>query len=303
MSWLNALRRSRAGEGDELFASLDDGAFVDLAYRMILGRKADEHGRRHFLTRLQRRAISRELLVDTLISSQEFERSRLHATLGPSIHASRTRFVRSLPPAQQIVDIGGSCQDSVRGALVEVGYPYRFESLTIVDLPDAERHALYRAEGGAAPERIETELGPVHYLYQSMTSLQPIPDASVDLVYSGQSIEHVSREAARQVLAEARRVLRPGGHLALDTPNARVTRLQQDDFIDPDHEHEYRDAELRAALVEAGFEILGAWGLNYAGPITTRGEWNPQLVARNCGLFAAIEDCYILAYLCRKPAA
>src|SRR5512138_1975767 len=174
MSWLRALRRSRR---DEAFASLDDGGFVDLAYRMILGRKSDEHGRRHFLTRLQRGAISRELLVDTLISSQEFERSRLHATLGPSIHASRTRFVRSLPPARQIVDIGGSCQDSVRGAMVEMGYPYRFDSLTIVDLPDLERHALYRAEGGAAPERVETEQGPVHYLYQSMTSLQPLPDA------------------------------------------------------------------------------------------------------------------------------
>jgi hypothetical protein len=303
VSWRRALRRLRRAGPSEAFTSLDDGAFVDLAYRLILGRKSDEHGRRHFLTRLQRRVISRELLVDTLVSSQEFERSRLHATLGPSIHASRTRFVRALPPARQIVDIGGSCQDSVRGAMVEMGYPYRFERLTIVDLPDAERHALYRAEGGAAPERIETDLGPVHYLYQSMTNLQPIPDASVDLVYSGQSIEHVSLADGRKVLAEARRVLRPGGHLALDTPNARITRLQQDEFIDPDHEHEYLHGELQAALREAGFEVLGAWGLNYAGPITTRAEWNEQIVARNCGLFAAIEDCYILAYLCRKPRA
>ncbi len=302
MGWRSALKRFR-GEEAEAFASLDDGAFVDLAYRMILGRRADEHGRRHFLTRLQRRQISRELLVDTLVSSQEFERSRLHATLGPSIHASRTRFVRALPPARQIVDIGGSCQDSVRGALVEMGYPYRFERLTIVDLPDAERHALYRAEGGAKPQTVETELGPVHYLYQSMTSLQPIADGSVDLVYSGQSIEHVSPADGRRVLAEARRVLRPGGRLALDTPNARITRLQQDAFIDPDHEHEYRHEELQAVLRDAGFEVLGAWGLNYAGPIATRAEWDEQRTAQNCGLFAAIEDCYILAYLCRKPEA
>jgi predicted SAM-dependent methyltransferase len=170
-----------------------------------------------------------------------------------------------------------------------------------VDLPEGERHELYRSDGGPAAGVVQTELGPVDYLYQSMTSLRPIPDASVDLVYAGQSIEHVTRADAATTYREVWRVLKPGGVFALDTPNARVTRLQQDELIDPDHEHEYTHEELSGDLVSAGFEIVEAKGINHAGPITTRADFDEQTVARACGLFSEIEDCYVLAYVCRKP--
>ena len=294
MGLVSRLFRRRDG-----FAEMDEGSFVELAYRFVLGREADAHGRDHFLERLRRGAISRDLLVQVLVDSREFAETRLHGDLGTSLHEGRGRFVRSLPRAARIVDIGGSCQGSDRGALVELGYPYPFERLTIVDLPNAERHELYRRESAAAT--VQTELGPVDYLYQSMTSLQPIPDGSVDLVYSGQSIEHVTRDEAATTCGEVLRVLRPGGLFALDTPNARITRLQQDDFVDPDHKHEYTHAELSGDLARAGFEIVEAAGLNYAGPIRTREEFSETAVARRCGLFAEIEDCYVLAYVCRKP--
>ena len=280
---------------------LDDETFVDLAYRFLLGRASDEAGRRHFLGRLRGGVISRDIFLRTLVDSQEFARTRLHTNLGTSIHEGRGRFVRSLPRAGCIVDLGGSCQASARGALVELGYPYRFERLTIVDLPDGERHELYRSDGGPAVGVVQTEQGPVDYLYQSMTTLQPIPDASVDLVYAGQSIEHVTRPEAATTYREVWRVLKPGGFFALDTPNARITRLQQDEFIDPDHEHEYTHGELSRDLTEAGFGIVEAKGINHAGPITSRAEFSEEAVARACGLFSEIEDCYILAYVCRKP--
>jgi SAM-dependent methyltransferase len=280
---------------------VDDETFVALAYRFVLGREVDDHGRKHFTERLAKKAISRDLLLRTLVDSREFAESRLHSDLSTSLHESRGRFVRSLPPARRIVDIGGSCQGSDRGAMVEMGYPYPFERLTIVDLPSEERHELYRTGDDADREVVDTELGPVEYLYQSMTSLRPIPDGSVDLVYSGQSIEHVTRDEARVACAEVMRVLRPSGTFALDTPNARITRLQQDEFVDPDHEHEYTHAELSSDLVAAGFEIVQAVGLNHAGPIRTREEFSETKVAQACGIFAAIEDCYVLAYVCRKP--
>lgn len=283
-------------------ARLDDEAFVDLAYRFVLGRPSDETGRRHFVGRLRSGAISRDIFLRTLVDSQEFARTRLHTNLGTSIHEGRSRFVRSLPRAARIVDLGGSCQASARGALVELGYPYPFARLTVVDLPDAERHALYRSEAGAAAGVVVTELGPVDCLYQSMTTLRPIPDGSVDLVYAGQSIEHVTRPEAAAACREVWRVLKPGGCFALDTPNARITRLQQDELIDPDHAHEYTHEELSADLAAAGFEIVEAKGINYAGPIGSRAEFREEAVARACGLFSRIEDCYILAYVCRKPA-
>ena len=280
---------------------LDDEVFVDLAYRFLLGRGPDAKGRKHFLDRLRKRASSRDHFLRTLIDSQEFAESRLYSDLSTSLHESRGRFVRGLPRAQRIVDIGGSCQGSSDGAMVEIGYPYRFDRLTIIDLPSPERHELYRSEGDQAFETVGTGLGPVDYLYQSMTTLQPIPDASVDLVYSGQSIEHVTRSEARTTYREVLRVLKPGGWFALDTPNARLTRLQQDDFVDPDHKYEYTHQELSQDLVNAGFEIVAAKGLNYAGPITSRSEFSETAIAHNCGLFDEIEDCYVLAYVCRKP--
>jgi Methyltransferase domain/Domain of unknown function (DUF4214) len=293
VSLIGWLKRGGLDLGD-----VDDAAFVDLVYRIVLGREADAHGRAHFLERIGKGAISRDLFVRTLVDSREFAETRLHSDLSTSLHESRGRFVRSLPPARRIVDIGGSCQGSDRGAMVEMGYPYPFERLTIVDLPSAERHELYRTGDDDARRAVQTELGPVDYLYQSMTSLRPIPDSSVDLVYSGQSIEHVTRSEAATTYAEVRRVLRPGGVFALDTPNARLTRLQQDDFVDPDHKYEYTHEELSGDLVAAGFEIVAAWGLNYGGPIRKREEFDETQVARRCGLFAAIEDCYVLAYVC-----
>jgi len=297
---LRRLARRLIGDADPM-ARMDDRTFVDLAYRFLLGRPADEHGLSHFLGRLGKRAISRPALLSTLIDSQEFARSRLHTNLGTSIHEGRGRFVRSLPRAKRIVDLGGSCQGSRKGALVELGYPYSFDRLTIVDLPDPERHELYRTDRGQELETVETERGPVDYLYQSMTTLRPILGETVDLAYSGQSIEHVTVSEARTVYAEVLRVLKPGAFFALDTPNARLTRLQQDDFIDPDHKHEYTHDELSRDLKAAGFEILEARGLNYAGPLQTRAEFSETAVAANCGLYADIEDCYILAYVCRKP--
>ena len=134
-----------------------------------------------------------------------------------------------------------------------------------------------------------------------MTDLSSYPPASFDMVYSGESIEHITRAEAEQVLAEAHRVLKPGGVLALDTPNANLTRLQQDAFIDPDHKYEYRHAEMAAMLRGNGFVIERAMGINYGGDSVARGVFDPTELATKRGLFDDIENCYLLAYVCRRP--
>jgi hypothetical protein len=89
--------------------------------------------------------------------------------------------------------------------------------------------------------------------------------------------------------------------MAIDTPNARVTRLQQVELIDPDHEYEYTHAEMVAKITAAGFEIVEAKGCNYAGGCLTRGVFSVEEVATRRGLYAAVDDCYLLCYVCRKP--
>jgi len=194
------------------------------------------------------------------------------------------------------MDLGGTHQHHDHGALVRMGYPYAFEELVIVDLPADERHPIYQAMGDK--REVATPLGPVRYHYHSMVDLSVFADDVFDLVYSGQSIEHVTEDDGDKVLAEVRRILRPGGYLAIDTPNARVTRLQQDAFIDPDHKLEYTVEQLATKLERAGFTIKESKGLNYAGGSLLAGAFSVEDVAGHAGVFAEARDCYLLTFLC-----
>lgn len=87
----------------------------------------------------------------------------------------------------------------------------------------------------------------------------PLRSASLDLVILREVIEHVVDVAS--LLAECRRVLRPGGWLVLTTPNrwdARrpvyrlAGRIWSGD-ADPTHVHLFAPLELRWALAAAGF--------------------------------------------------
>ena len=136
-----------------------------------------------------------------------------------------------------------------------------------------------------------------------MADLSFAEDSSVDLIYSGQSIEHVTPADGDTVLAaKPSGVLKPGGYLAIDTPNGKVCRLQQDAFIDPDHKVEYTLAELRTKVGAAGFEVVAERGVNLGGAAVDRGEFDPEALAANYGIFFDAEACYLLALLCRKPA-
>jgi SAM-dependent methyltransferase len=267
----------------------------------MLHRNPDPVGFADFAGGIQSGRLTARDMVDAIRGSEEFQNGvRFSAgMLGPSIHAGRAQFIRSLPRARRILDLGGTHLHREVGAMVGLGYPYPFDELVIVDLPSEERHALYR--GNDARREVRSPLGPVRYRYHSMTDLSDVADESVDLVYAGQSIEHVTADDGSVVLKEVVRVLRPGGHLALDTPNARVTRLRQEVFIDPDHKVEYTNEELTAKLQAAGLEIVEAKGLNYGGRSVATGRFDAGEVAGNSGLHAALEDCYILCYVCRKP--
>ena len=272
---------------------------LDLVYELVLAREPDATGTQSYLDGVRSGTITPQELTGWAIASGEWWSVTPFTGLGQSLHFSRMMFVRSLPPAAHILDLGGTALGNPTGALVLMGYPYPFEDLVVIDLPSAERNELYRED--TAHEVTHTGLGPVRYRYHSMVDLSDYPDDSVDLVYSGQSIEHVPPDLAAKVLSEVHRVLRPGGYLGIDTPNARVTRLQQPEFIDPDHEHEYTDTEMRALLSRAGFDVAGAWGLNHAGPSLAAGRFDADQVATARGMFHRIEDCYLLAYLGRVP--
>jgi SAM-dependent methyltransferase len=268
------------------------------AYNAFLLREPDEGG---FATNLDhvKHGISWAALAGRMRASEEFQVRVPIPELLQSLHASRCAFIRTLPRATRIVDLGGTHLARKEGALVALGYPYAFERLTIVDLPDDDRHESYR--GNSDSDVVETDIGTVEYSYHSMADLTRFDDGTIDLVYSGQSIEHVPVEVGKHVIAEVFRVLRPGGHFALDTPNGSVCRLFSEALIDPDHDVEYTVPELVAMLEAAGFEVIRKHGLNWGGPKVRDGVWDEAAASANGGLYDVAEECFLMALVCRKP--
>jgi SAM-dependent methyltransferase len=85
----------------------------------------------------------------------------------------------------------------------------------------------------------------------------PVPDASFESVLSVQSLEHVPDP--ERVVAEARRVLVPGGVAVFVTPN-RLTFGPPDEIVDPYHHVEFDEREL-GALCRRSFESVEVRGL------------------------------------------
>jgi SAM-dependent methyltransferase len=280
------------------YAGLPPETAVRLGYTMLLRREPDPTGREAVLGHFATGGLDHWTFVDWLRGSGEY--ANLGFTqLGPAIHASRCRFIRTLPPSARILDLGGTDLGHEVGAMVSMGWPYRFDELVIIDLPPEDRHEIYVSD--AHEHVVDTQRGPVRYEYHSMADLSRYETDSFDLVYSGQTFEHVTEEDGNAVLEQVRRVLRPGGCFALDTPNATVCRMQQAHFIDPDHKIEYTAEQLEGKLGAAGFEITGRWGLVYGGDPVLQGSFSEATAARNDGMFADVEHCYLLAYTTVSP--
>lgn len=151
------------------------------------------------------------------------------------------QFVRALPPAGDALDLG--CGDGRLTAELKA------ERLVAADVSPV---ALGRASR-RLPEATPVELRPDAPL--------PLEDASFDLVVCAETIEHV--RDVQLFLSEARRVLRPGGTLAVTTPaNGRLTALRSlllgwEATHDPlsSHLRSFTRRSLRRLLEEMGFEL------------------------------------------------
>lgn len=268
-------------------------------FRTSLGRGPTPDEERMYGGALTAGRLSPSEFLAELTRSSEYDPrtplSPLHA-----LHAARVMMVKGLPPANTIVDLGGGADDTPVGAMVLMGYPYKFDTLTIVEPPQADRHDLYKNLAPGDPIEYDTGRGVVQYLYTSMADLSAIPSGSVDLVFSGESIEHVTREDCERVLAETRRVLKPTGRFCFDTPNRAVTRAQVGDdlFINPDHKHEYTHAEMRGLLLRHGFEVEEQKGITWC-PSAAEGRFDLGEMTAHIGMYDDIENCYLLYYRCR----
>jgi SAM-dependent methyltransferase len=149
---------------------------------------------------------------------------------GPPREHLRT-FVRSLGRAGSALDLG--CGDGRLSVEIDAA------ELTAADV---SRVALERARRRLPDARV-AELDPDAPL--------PFGDGSFELVLCVETLEHV--RDVQLLLSEARRVLRPGGTLALTTP-AHPPLIRPPHPLSP-HLRFFTRRSLRALLGELGFEV------------------------------------------------
>lgn len=188
-------------------------------------------------------------------------------------HLARYRFAARHVAGQAVLDIACGTGYGSRH-LAEEG---QAANVTGVDIcPEAIRYA--RSKHGLAN---------IGYLLGSVTSI-PLPDASVDVVVSFETIEHVDED--EQSVAEFARVLRPGGRLICSTPNGWPLEIA------PHHKKVFdRDSFLR--LLQPRFAEIELFNQNSGTPFFYN-HGQPAGIQPTTDENQALAECFLA--VCRK---
>jgi len=158
------------------------------------------------------------------------------------LHELRTIELRNLPATDRVL-LSAGCAGG-----------WYFEWLEAAAGP-FERHIgveLYSPR----PERLPTG---VTWIVETASHMPTIEPASVDVVFSGQNFEHLWIDDMAGFLGEAYRVLRPGGHLVVDSPNRLATEALA--WVHPEHTIELTADEAVELFTLAGFDVETVRGL------------------------------------------
>ncbi len=145
--------------------------------------------------------------------------------------AHLAEFVRGLGRVERALDVG--CGDGRLTAELDAA------ELTAADV------------SAVALERARARLPGAAFVELDPDAPFPLDDSAFDLVLCAETIEHV--RDVQLFLSEIRRVLRPGGELALTTP-AAPPLARPEDPLSP-HLRRFTRRSLRRVLAELGFEV------------------------------------------------
>jgi SAM-dependent methyltransferase len=196
------------------------------------------------------------------------------------LHAARTAELRRLRgSAQRVLSVGASgswyfdwFEESVGRLEQHVGVE-AFEAMPD-DLPDN-----------------------VRWIASGADSFEGVADGSIDMVFAGQTTEHLWSDELAAFLLEAHRVLAPGGLLVLDSPNRLVTEHLL--WSHGGHTVELSADEITALLEQAGFGVVsarGLWRCTFDGQVMAleSGLDQPELLVRRIGEAAdRVDDSFV----------
>ncbi len=197
-------------------------------------------------------------------------------------HLSRYAFAARLARRKRVLDVGcgagyGSAELSNTAATV-----------TGIDI-SADAIA-YATEHYTRPNLIYQQAGAAQL---------PFPDASFDLVVAFEVIEHLTDW--EHLIAEARRVLSPGGQFVVSTPNkAYYAETRQQSGPNPYHEHEFEFEEFKQAL-EQYFPHTLLFTENHADSIVFRpiaDGRTPSADVRLDGEAANVDEAHFFIAVC-----
>ncbi|MGI4976862.1 MAG: methyltransferase domain-containing protein [Janthinobacterium lividum] len=158
------------------------------------------------------------------------------------LHQSRGALLRTMPPgAQRLLSAG--CAGSWYFAWIEQTYGRVREHLGI---------EYYSPEPDDLPDNVT-------WIANTASDMSGVADGSCDLVFSGENLEHLWPEEVAGFALEAARVLCPGGHLVMDSPNRLVTAPLN--WSHPEHTIELTSDEACELVRLAGFDVASVQGI------------------------------------------
>jgi SAM-dependent methyltransferase len=99
----------------------------------------------------------------------------------------------------------------------------------------------------------------VEWVANTAGAMPDLETGVADLLFSGQNIEHLWQDEVAGFLAEAHRVLRPGGRMIIDSPNRAITEIYGG--AHPEHMVELTVGEAVALFTAAGFDVQRTAGI------------------------------------------
>lgn len=203
------------------------------------------------------------------------------------IHRTRGAYLSEMPPASRI--LSAACAGTWYFQWFAQRYPHAVEKHTGVELD-------------TAPAVLPSG---VVWIQGNIRDLSAVETGSVDLVFAGQVIEHLTIDEFADFLCEVNRVLDDEGFFVLDSPNFATTNLVG--WRNPEHNVEYTYDQIRTLVRESGFEIRSAKGILLCVDPETKRCWGldcqPERHQRELLARHFPEYCLIWWITCKKRSS